>query len=62
MRRRQFLQTVGAGAPATLVVTGSTTAMNPVGNRKSKRREEPRVFFTTSGATRRSVCIVSSLR
>ena len=49
MKRRQFLKTVGAGAPAGLIVTGSSAKMNPVGERESKRRKEPRVFLFDDG-------------
>ena len=49
MRRRQFLKTVGAGAPASLVVTGSSAGMSPAAKRESKRRKEPRVFLFDDG-------------
>ena len=49
MKRRQFIKTVGAGAPASLLVTGSSAKMNPVVERESKQREEPRVFLFDDG-------------
>ena len=49
MKRRRFLKTVGAGAPASLAAAGSSAKARPAPARSLAQRKEPRVFLFNDG-------------
>ena len=49
MKRRNFLKTVGAGAPATLAATGGSVKAKTPPHRGPAQRKEPRIFLFDDG-------------